>query len=612
MTSNTLTSNYENLNHRLQDVKGKILLTRMVECTACGVIAGILGVAAVLLLDGIFRLSLVSRFVIAVLGVVGFLVALVRGGMIPLIRSARLSTEDLSRNLEHHFPDIESRIVTVIDLVPRFERAESVSRKGFIYLAVQSAYRDTESIDFRESVSTSCAARLSGAVVAMLALCTIFYAVNPSWLQNAIGRYTGLIQEYREMHAIVTLHAEIIESETVHVVSGKTEVAAIRGSDIRVKLQAESNVQMPVKLSLRAKGSEKFYTKELTQVGEETIALAKVDSDMEFYFSYGHEKTENFRIRATDYPKIKNIHLRLRFPDYTRVRPQFIPMSNGKVRALYMTEADVSVVADKPLGRGTFSIYGTRVGVKGHGRRVSTRFLVTKNGQYGIKIIDRDGFASQAPFERTIESLKDLAPTIEVYAPDEVTLGKTAVKGVAVRFRAQDDYGVEKVRLVYQLDVLPGVQLVAKRSEEIRKRERKITPRRVVSMTFPCRFDEMGLQIGEVVTYHLEVEDTDTESGPNVSKSKTMRLVVVGTELREWIELEDEDRWPTDFVGFTGAKRASGLGKPGVLPIVKDSAEKPNEKSAGVTNAMEGFVPAQLKKGFSDYSNSLNEQGQSQ
>ena len=154
MTSNTLTSNYENLNHRLQDVKGKILLTRMVECTACGVIAGILGVAAVLLLDGIFRLSLVSRFVIAVLGVVGFLVALVRGGMVPLIRSARLSTEDLSRNLEHHFPDIESRIVTVIDLVPRFERAESVSRKGFIYLAVQSAYRDTESIDFRESVST--------------------------------------------------------------------------------------------------------------------------------------------------------------------------------------------------------------------------------------------------------------------------------------------------------------------------------------------------------------------------------------------------------------------------------------------------------------------------
>jgi len=603
-------ASYDDISRRLRETKRKAVRVCLGESVARIWIALVACAAIALGLDALFDLSLAARFVLGGIVVVTFLALTISLALVPVFRALRLTERRLSLVTEQHFPNIESRIVTVLGLYPSLQRTLTETAKGFLSLAIQSAHTDTTGVDFREAIPVRRMKRLSGGGGMLLAAGLAFAVLSPDAFMSALKRFTGLMQEYREAHAQVSLSVEVVETDTVHVFrrGGEVSVAAIRGSDVSVEVQAVTNVEVPLYLHSRAAGQEEFSVRTLGLAEKAFVAIPEVSEDTELFFRLGPERTGIIQVRATDYPKVTNVQLRFVFPDYTRVRPQFIPATDGKIRALYMTKAEVSIQADKPLRRGTFSIYEQRRDGKVYGRRTSISFQVTKSGQYRAEIVDRDGFACQTRFEQTIECLQDQAPVIEVQTPEEVLVGKAGAKAVAVRFRAQDDYGINMIRLVYEVSALPGVRIESERSQGLRKREKKIDARRVVNMTFPCRFDELGLEVGEVVTYHIEVDDTDdTDRGPHTAKSKNMRLVVVGHELQDWIEIEDEDRWPTDFVGFAGGKRATGLGKPGVSKLVTDAGEKADEESAGVTNAVEGFVPHQLRQSFSDYSNSLKD-----
>jgi len=610
MTTNRDQASYDDIANRLRETKRKAVLVCLGESAARVWIAFVACAAIALGLDALFDLPITGRFVLGGLVIVTFLALAVCLALVPIVRAFRLTERRLSLIAEQHFPNVESRIVTILSLYPQLQRALTETEKGFLSLAIRSAHTDTTGADFRKAIPARRMKRLSGGGGMLLAAGLAFAVLSPEAFMSAIKRFTGLMQEYREAHAQVSLSVEVVETDTVHVfrTGGEVRVAAIRGSDVRVEVQAVTNVEIPLYLHSRAAGQEEFSVRTLNLAETSLVAVPNVSRDTELYFRLGPERTGTIQVRATDYPKVTNAQLRFVFPDYTMVRPQFIPATDGKIRALYMTKAEVSIQADKPLRRGTFSIYEQQRDGKVYGRRTSITFLVTRSGPYGAEIVDRDGFACQTRFEQLIECLPDQAPVIEVQTPAEVLVSQAGAKGVAVRFRAQDDYGIDMIRLVYEVGSLPGVRIGKERSEGPRKREKKIDPRRVVNMTLPCRFEELGLEVGEVVTCHVEVDDTDTESGPHTAKSESMRVVVVGRELQDWIEIEDEDRWPTDFVGFAGGKRATGLGEPGVSKLVTDASEKANEESAGVTNAVEGFVPHQLRQSFSDYSNSLKDQ----
>ncbi|MDP7133785.1 MAG: hypothetical protein QF437_25035 [Planctomycetota bacterium] len=595
---------------------------RAVDAVAWAWIACALIAVVALALDWAFELSVQARMAVACVSLLAWLVVLSRHGIFALWSATRLPLSSVSILLEEQIPDLESRIVTVNDLPKQAVRAENDTQLGFFALAVESAYRDTESHHFPDAISADETKRLAATATGLLLVCALTAALAPSAFFAALGRYTHLLQEYRQIHAQVSLEVDVEETDTVHIFEKPEgfDVAAIKGATVRARIVAHSNVDVPLRLFSRFEGTDEFKPVDLpgaeadlprgnaSSINGNFILLADVDRDTELYLQFGPQRSPVFRVRATQHPTIQNVQLRLRLPDYTKVKPQFIPTSDGNIRALYKSEVEISVQSDKPLRRGFFTIYGKRIAVKGHGRRISTRFLVTADGSYTVEVADRDGFVSQNKLDCRIDSLADQPPEVEVSAPDEVTLGKNSLGGVALRFRAQDDYGIEKIRLVYSVTRLPGVNLPTTRSAKPRKLERKINPRQVVNMSLPCRFGELGLEVGEVVTFHLEVEDTDIESGPHIARSKSMRIVVVGSELRDWIELEDEDRWPTDFVGFTGAKRATGIGRPGASPLVKDAGEKPAETSPGVSNTVEGYIPPAFRQSFTDYSNALNEE----
>lgn len=609
LTPKEISACHQDIIQRLRSAKRRMSLLCLTEGLANLCIAWVALSTILLSLDAWFALPLQGRIAACLVALLALAVLVARTAFLPVLHALSLPLHRLALSLEERLPGLESRLVTVLDLYPALDRPATETQRGFVCLAIQSAHRDTLPVDFRSAIPAEGALHRARTAATLLLAGLLFALLSPGGLQTRLARYTGLWQEFRQEHADASLQVEVVETDVVHLIkeAGTTEVAAIRGSDVHVRVSAQCSVPAPLLLFSRPVGAPQFSSRAYDAPRTSRVTLHEVTRDTEFFFRLGLAATPTLRIRATDYPRITRVELRFRFPDYTGVRPQFVPLSDGKISALYRTEVEVSVEADKALQRGAFTLYGKRIGVKGQGTRIATRFLVTESSSYSVEIVDRDGFSCPDAFERPIEALRDQNPVLEVAAADEMLLGKSQLSGVSVRFRAQDDYGIETIRLLYQVGSLPGVRLAQPRSPGVRALERKIEPRRVVSLNLPCGFDALGLEVGETVTFQLEVEDTDRETGPHTARSKSMRVVVVGTELGDWMELVDEDQWPTDFAGFAGAKAASGIGRPGLVEFVREAGERPNESSAGVTSAAEGAVPQPLRDGFFDYSSSLNE-----
>ncbi|NLG34805.1 MAG: hypothetical protein GX548_05575 [Lentisphaerae bacterium] len=599
---------FDDLVARVRAARRKMLGLAWLESLAM-VLAGILLAAALLLfLDLRFRLSVAGRIALLAVAGAGLTALLVWRIAVPVARARRFSIHRLGVWMEERFPALESMIVTVLDLHPQLGQPATETRQGLLPLALKSAHRGTVGVDFRQAISSRRALCLSGAALVLLAGAVLFAVFHGDVLRAGILRFTGLRREMRQARAHVSLKANVLETDTVHILDGSdgADAAVISGSGVEIQVIGKTSFPAPLVLLTRAEGETSFASREFAVSATNFIAIPSVTNNTEFFFRLASATTGLFRVRATSYPRIQNVQLRLRLPDYTAVKPQFLPSTDGNIQALFRSDAEVTIQADKPLQRATATIYGQPMAGKVHGSRMTFHFLVTADGSYTVDLVDKDGFRCRQKYERTIKALQDQPPTVEVTTPDELTLTADQVGGVAVALSAQDDYGIEKIRLVYQVGCLPGVTPSKARSKEARRQEKKITPRRMVNMAFPCRFDELGLEVGETVDFHIEVEDTDTESGPHVAKSKGMRLVVVGREMRDWVQIEDEDRWPTDFVGLEGVKRATGLGRPGAAGLVTDVGEKPKDSSPLVSNAAEGAVPHALREVFAEYSDALN------
>ncbi|MFW6132504.1 MAG: DUF4175 family protein [Planctomycetota bacterium] len=561
-----------------------------------------LGVDALLALSPEARLTLIVAGAAAVAGV-----TLWRGA-VPLIRTFCLSRGRLAHRIEAYFPDLESRLVTVLDL-PEAGPGDGAFARQMTTLAVRSAAREIDRTDLTRMVSLRVVKRQLQALLVVAVAVAAITAADPDGVLAGLGRFANIAHEMRLARATVTLRARVVESDTVHVLSGQAEpvaAAAIAGSDVTLSVDAASSVPAPLKLHRRGAGEESFSVTTMS-ADRDAVTLKNVAEDTELYLSLGPEKTPLVTIEATDYPRIETVQVRYRFPRYTRMKPEFIPACDGNLRVLHMTEAEVTVVADKPLGSAVFEVYGKRVAARTHGRRATTRFLVTDDGAYALELTDRHRFAIQDDFRRSIESIPDRPPEVTVDSPDELLLTAEQARGVAVNLEAKDDYGAAAVRLMYEVSKLEDIRVDKQRDPGLRRKEHLLSsPRRLVKMEFPCGFGGLNLQVGEVVTYWIEVADADNETGPKVARSRKLRLVVVAEELKTWSEIEDEDRWPVSFRGLLADKQKGSGGIRGLRPkLVEMPGEKPRAVGEGVSDIAEGHIPQRFREGFSGYSSAV-------
>jgi hypothetical protein len=215
---------------------------------------------------------------------------------------------------------------------------------------------------------------------------------------------------------------------------------------------------------------------------------------------------------------VGDIVLHYTFPEYTGMEPMEIPNSDGTIHAPPGTRVRITARTADTFEAAALSIYGrdpTDARIFG-GRDVEAELVVEGPGQWQLVFFRANESARSRDYR--IETEADSPPVVTV----ETRRGTVGVdKPFAIGWRANDDFGIDKVTLEIQRKdgTVESIQLRDPLDYELELRGQvNRTPR------------ELGLAPGDEVTLRIVGWDNDATTGSKRGESAAIDVKVLGPE----------------------------------------------------------------------------------
>ena len=172
---------------------------------------------------------------------------------------------------------------------------------------------------------------------------------------------------------------------------------------------------------------------------------------VEYFVQADNTESKHFKIAVRDLPGVKRVKVALHFPAELHLKDA-IQDPGGDVRAVEGTQADISVLTDRPLDHGVLMFEdGSKLDLtKGEGNWLSAKLSVHKDGSYHVAALDNNE-AIRISDDYFIESGKDEPPSVRIINP-----GKdpkvSPIEEVPVTVSATDDFALEGMDLHYSVN----------------------------------------------------------------------------------------------------------------------------------------------------------------
>lgn len=232
-------------------------------------------------------------------------------------------------------------------------------------------------------------------------------------------------------------------------------------------------------------------------------------------------------------PITDDIALTYVYPAYTRLPPKTVPGTTGEISAPAGTEVHLETRADRDVAAAAILIGAQQQPLTVQGKRaLSGSLLVHAPGSYRFRFLDAHGktLAEGPPIPIAVEA--DAPPKVTLYAPaPEIEVDPRAE--VLVRYDAVDDFGLQKLELVYRIGGAPEQRLDLKPDPA--------TPKHLAG-DYRWALAALSLSAGDRVTYRLEARDTDTVNGPKLGKSRDQVLKTYSEAEHHRLALERVNR----------------------------------------------------------------------
>lgn len=227
-------------------------------------------------------------------------------------------------------------------------------------------------------------------------------------------------------------------------------------------------------------------------------------------------------------PLVGDLEATLTSPAYSRRPVLPLPSSSGDVRGLPGTKVDlrarvlvpaatVEVVVDNPEAPGET----TAITAKLDGEQVSASLTITKSTRYRFAVRASSGARMVETTPRSIEAEPDRAPNVQLMAPAE-TLDVTNLRRVELAYVIEDDFGLTAAELVWEAGKDKGRKPLALEAAAAGRAQGKVM----------WDIAEIVVPSGGEVRYWVEAKDNDTIGGPNIGKSRELRLKVISPRER--------------------------------------------------------------------------------
>ncbi len=402
----------------------------------------------------------------------------------PLMR--RVSDEQVALYLEEHEPSLDHALVSALEAGTGPAHSRALTRR-----LLETALEQVRGVEYGRRVEQSRLYRFGG-ILTVLALGTLSLALmGPTHLRTGLA---ALLLPAR--------NAAAVNPYAIGVSPGDTTIA--RGTDQVVTARLSGFEAGDASVFTRSGSDGQFQRLSMlpAEGGGFEILLLGVEEPTEYFVESTGVRSSTYTLDVADLPYVSRMDLTYHFPAYTGL-PDRTVEDGGDVAALHGTVVEVRIHPTMATPGGALRVDSTPPSelTSVDDSTLVGRFTVRKPGFYSVALARNDGALVPASPEYTIDVLDDQGPSIRFDKPGRDTPA-SAIEEVYLQVRADDDYGVGDVRLVYSVNGAPADTVSLFRAGGSAMPE--------VSVGHTLFLEELGLQPGDLVSYYALARDNRT------------------------------------------------------------------------------------------------------
>lgn len=419
---------------------------------------------------------------------VSLLVFLVR----PFLR--RVTDRQVALYLEEHEPTLDHAVVSALEA--DVDQGHSPALLGRL---TSSALAAARRVDDGRRVEQPALYRFGGLLTAVSVAAVALLMLGPTHLRTGLDALLS-----------PTKDAASVNPYSIAVEPGDVTIA--RGTDQMVTARLGGFDAGDASVFTRTGPDASFQRLSMLpddQGGFEVLLLGVADRTEYFVESTG-VRSPTFTIDVADLPYVDRLDLTYHFPSYTGLPPRTVE-DGGDVAALPGTVVEVRITPTLPAPTGRLVLgeaSGAELTADPDGTLVG-EFTVSERGFYSVELARDNGQLVSASPEYTIDLLTDQEPSVRFSKPGR-DQSASPIEEVYLEVRADDDYGIGDVRLVYSVNGGPEDTVSLFRAGG--------APLPEVSTGHTLFLEEWPLEPGDLVSYYALARDNRRgEAKPVVS-----------------------------------------------------------------------------------------------
>jgi hypothetical protein len=366
--------------------------------------------------------------------------------------SKRVTDEQVARYIEEHDPSLKEAISTAVEVGRPLEGAEDGRRflsPGLIDKLVKQTVERCENIDYGHAIEQDALKRSSAVLFGVAVAGMIAVLLSPGFLRYGASLLLNPLRS-----------AQAASPYAIQVQPGNADVA--RGADqlVTAELSGFDSDDIEIAMKLESGGGEgggegewKRWPMTYDEAeGRHAFMMFDLESSTEYFVEANGVRSERFRIAVSDLPYVRQIDLEYVFPEYTGLSPQRVE-DGGDVAALRGTKVKLLVHPTVQVPGGSLSVEGAEpVPLEpGENGSLAATLNVDADGFYRIELEGFDGNSRPASPDYAIEVLYDQPPSVSIVKPGRDSK-VSPIEEVFAEVKAEDDYGLSKVELVYSVN----------------------------------------------------------------------------------------------------------------------------------------------------------------
>ena len=433
----------------------------------------------------------------------------------------RPSDAQVALYLEEHEPSLKASVLSAIDAGADPGAADTAHSPALVQRLMESAVRQARAVDGGHRIERAALLRWTGAVAGIALAILIIFLTGPAFLRHGASVLLS-----------PTASAAEVNPYSIEVTPGDATIT--RGSDLRIAARNLGFEAAEAELFLRTGSDGEFRPLSMLlagdtgeeDAGEFEVVLFGVEDVTEYFVRSSGVQSDLYRIDVEILPYVDRLELVYDFPAYTGLPDRTVD-DGGDIAVLRGTRVHLRAFPTISAPRANLwrdDALASELTPAGDGSFTGS-FVVEQNGFYHLEMESaRAGLVPASP-RYTIDVLNDQPPALSFTRPGRDERA-TVLEEFFVEARANDDYGIRELELVFSVN--------GGEEQTVELFGSGAAPLSEVSAGYTFFLEEYELIPGDIISYYAKARDNaGTGSQEAISDIYFLQIRRLETEFRQ-------------------------------------------------------------------------------